>query len=87
MPRCAVASRTDEERYQLRDAHFVAISCRTKFLEYANLTYYGIAIMGIETTLPASRARLAAVLRATTEVMSRDIAAQTLDLDRAAAVG
>lgn len=38
-----------------------------------------------ETPLPASRARLAAVLRATKEVVSIDAAAKTLDLDRNAA--
>ena len=37
------------------------------------------------STLPASRARLAAVLRATKEVVSIDAAAKTLDLDRTAA--
>ena len=36
-------------------------------------------------SLPASRARLAAVLRATKEVVSIDTAARTLDLDRTAA--
>lgn len=38
-----------------------------------------------ETTLPASRARLAAVLRATREVVSIDATAKALDLDRTAA--
>ncbi|WHZ10575.1 MAG: hypothetical protein OJF60_001014 [Burkholderiaceae bacterium] len=38
-----------------------------------------------ESPLPASRARLAAVLRATKEVVSIDATAQTLDLDRTAA--
>jgi predicted transcriptional regulator of viral defense system len=37
------------------------------------------------STLPASRARLAAVLRATKEVVSIDAAAKTLNLDRSAA--
>jgi predicted transcriptional regulator of viral defense system len=37
------------------------------------------------TPLPASRARLAAVLRATKEVVSIDATAKTLDLDRTAA--
>jgi predicted transcriptional regulator of viral defense system len=37
------------------------------------------------TPLPASRTRLAAVLRATKEVVSIDAAAKTLDLDRTAA--
>ena len=38
-----------------------------------------------DVPLPASRARLAAVLRATKEVVSIDAAAKTLDLDRSAA--
>ena len=38
-----------------------------------------------DSTLPASRARLAAVLRATKEVVSIDAAAKTLELDRSAA--
>lgn len=59
-----------------------AISSRVNFLKYANFTCYGIAMMGSETPLPASRARLAAVLRATKEVVTIDAAAQTLDLDR-----
>jgi predicted transcriptional regulator of viral defense system len=42
-------------------------------------------MLGSETPLPASRARLAAVLRATKEVVSIDATAQTLELDRSAA--
>ncbi len=42
-------------------------------------------MMRDEIHLPASRARLAAVLRATKEVVSIDAVAQTLDLDRSAA--
>jgi predicted transcriptional regulator of viral defense system len=38
-----------------------------------------------DAPLPAMRARLVAVLRATKEVVSIDVAAQTLDLDRTAA--
>ncbi len=42
-------------------------------------------MMESETSPPASRARLAAVLRATKDVVSIDSAAQTLDVDRTAA--
>lgn len=42
-------------------------------------------MMRADNPLPASRARLAAVLRATKEVVSIDATARTLDLDRTAA--
>ena len=53
----------------------------TKFLESANYALYNI-VMSEANSPPASRARLAAVLRAATDVVSIDMTAKTLDLDR-----
>jgi predicted transcriptional regulator of viral defense system len=47
-----------------------------------NFVYYHIAMTRIESPLPASRARLASVLRATKDVLSVDSAARTLSVDR-----
>lgn len=54
-------------------------------MENANFRFYHIAVIPEGISLPASRARLAAVLRATKEVVSVDATAQTLELDRPAA--
>jgi predicted transcriptional regulator of viral defense system len=61
------------------------ILAHTKFLENANFACYRIAMPLEVPSLPASRVRLAAVLRAANEVVSIDTAARTLDLDRSAA--
>src|SRR2546427_6149792 len=54
-------------------------------MENANLSCYSIVTMPHDVPLPPPRARLAAVLRATKEVVSIDATADTLGLDRPAA--
>src|SRR5216683_8111887 len=56
-----------------------------KFLENANLWLYYIAMKREIDSLPTRRARLASVLRAAKEVVSVDIACQTLGIERRAA--
>jgi len=55
---------------------------RVKFLQNANLACHNIAMKRDAITLPASRARLASVLRAAREVVSVDIASKTLGIER-----
>lgn len=55
---------------------------RTKFLQNANFACHNIAMKRDVIKLPASRARLASVLRAAGEVVSVDIASKTLGMER-----
>src|SRR5580698_4509338 len=53
-----------------------------KFRITANFVCHNIAVKRDISTLPASRARLASVLRAAKEVVSVDVASDSLGIDR-----